>query len=132
MSPLFLANAILVTHVAFVAFVVLAVPVILFGKWRGWGWVHSPLLRIGHFAAIAFVMVNTWLGQMCPLTVWENDLRQQAGVEGNGESFIAYWLSQLLFWDLPSWAFTAAYTAFGLLVLALLWLVPIRGKRTPP
>lgn len=126
MSPLFLANLILVTHVAFVAFVVLAVPVILLGKWQGWAWVHSPLFRLGHFAAIGFVVVNTWLGAMCPLTIWENDLRQQAGVEGNGESFIAYWFSRILFWDLPSWAFTAAYSAFGALVLALLWIVPLR------
>lgn len=129
-SALLLADAILYLHAAFVAFVVLAVPVILYGHFRQRAWVGNPWFRLGHLAAIAFVVLNTWLGEMCPLTIWENALREQAGQAGNGESFIAHWVSRLLFWDLPSWAFTLAYSLFGFLVAGLLWIAPIRRENT--
>lgn len=129
MNPAFLADLILFTHAAFVAFVVLAVPVILIGAWRKWAWVHSPGFRLTHCAAILYVLVNTWLGEMCPLTIWENNLRYQAGEPSMGDSFIAYWISELLFYDLPTWAFTIAYTLFALLIVALFWIVPIRRQR---
>lgn len=130
MSPTLLADIILYIHALFIAFVVLAVPLIVLGAWRKWEWARRPAFRIAHLVAIAFVVINTWLGEMCPLTIWENDLREQAGTQGYGDSFIAYWLGKLLFYDFPAWVFTIAYSAFGLLIAALLWIAPIRWKQT--
>lgn len=129
---LVLADAILAAHSLFVAFVVLAVPVILIGAWRGWTWVRNPWFRIGHLAAIGFVVINTWLGEACPLTLWENGLRLAADPTDRRGDFIAYWLGRLLFWDFPGWVFTLAYSLFGAAVVTLLWIAPIRLRCRQP
>lgn len=123
-----LADAILVTHAGIVAFVVAGLPLILIGGWRGWRWVRGRAFRFTHLALIAFIVVQTWLGQLCPLTVWENQLRQIAGQNGYSRSFIEHWLSRLLFFDAPWWVFVTAYSAFGLLVVLAWWRVPVRGN----
>ena len=71
---------------------------------------------------------QAWLGRICPLTTWEMALRQRAGQATYGESFIAHWLGRLLYWDAPPWVFTAAYTLFGLAVLATWWRLPPRRR----
>ena len=43
--------------------------------------------------------------------------------------FIAHWLSRLLFYEAPPWAFIALYTAFGLLVVWSWIAVRPRRKR---
>jgi hypothetical protein len=123
-----LADAILLTHAGVVVFVVAGLPVILIGGWRDWRWVRGRAFRFTHLALIAFIVVQTWLGQLCPLTVWENQLRQIAGHNGYTDSFIEHWLSRLLFFDAPWWVFVVAYSVFGLLVALAWWWVPPRSK----
>ena len=123
-----LADLILVVHTAFVAFVVLGLPVVLIGGALKWQWVRNRWFRGAHFAAIGIVVLQQWAGLWCPLTTWENRLRAAAGQAGYPEGFIAYWLHGLLFYDLPRPVFTAAYTAFGALVLLSLWWVPVRWR----
>lgn len=55
--------------------------------------------------------------------MWEQDLRRAAGQGAHTESFIGHWLSRLLYWDLPWWAFVAAYTGFAVLVAGAWWWV---------
>ena len=127
-----LADSVLIVHAMFVAGVVLPVPLIVIGKLRGWKWVHSLPLRLMHLGMIGFVIAESLLGVMCPLTVWENDLRMARGDTGYGDSFIAYWLKELLFWHFPSWVFTVIYAAFGSVVIALWWWVrPSRSQSSP-
>jgi Protein of Unknown function (DUF2784) len=45
---------------------------------------------------------------------------------GYAHDFIGYWLDWLIFYDAPSWVFTAVYLTFGMLVLSTLWLAPVR------
>ena len=125
-----LADMVGLVHAAFVLFVVGGL-VLIFAGWRlGWRWTETPAFRIAHLAAIAVVVLQTWLGDLCPLTIWENQLRQLARQDGVGTSFIAYWLDRLLYWRLPSWVFLAAYTVFGALVLAaFVWYPPKRHPR---
>jgi len=111
------ADALLVTHVAFVLFVVLTVPVVFVGAWRGWGWVRNRWFRLAHLVAIGIVAGQAWLGVLCPLTVWETELRRRAGERAYEGSFIAHWLERVLYIDAPAWMFTAAYTLFGALVV---------------
>ena len=69
--------------------------------------------------------MQSWFGIVCPLTAWEMALRRKAGVPGYDGSFVAYWLSRLLYYSFPDWVFVAVYTAFGLLVVATwLWVRP--------
>ena len=125
------ADAILLLHWAFVAFVVVGLLLTLLGGAAGWRWVRSPAFRLIHLACIAFVAAQAWLGRICPLTVWENRLRRAAGEETYPGSFIAHWLDRWLYFDAPMWVFAVAYSAFAALVLLSFVLVPVRreGKR---
>jgi hypothetical protein len=116
--PAIAADALLAVHFAIVLFVVLGQAAILLGGWRGWAWVRRPGFRWAHLVTIAVVVVQAWLGRLCPLTIWEQQLRERAGQGGHEQSFVAYWLGEWLYWDLPWWVFVVAYTAFGMLVLA--------------
>ena len=121
-----LADAILVLHVGIVAFVVLGTVLILIGAWRRWQWVRGFKWRLAHLLLMVFVVLQTWLGELCPLTVWEQALRRRAGQVVYDESFIEHWLSRLIFFEAPWWAFVAAYTGFAALVLVAWIKVPPR------
>ena len=126
---LLLADLILVTHALFVAFVILGLVAILLGRHRRWGWVRNWWFRVIHLLAIGIVMAESWLGLICPLTEWENRSREAAGGSAYTNSFIQYWLHEILFYDFPPWVFTIAYTVFGILVLIAWLLVPPGHER---
>lgn len=127
------ADAILVTHVLFVVFVVAGLVLIFVGHGRSWPWIRNPWFRLAHLAAIGVVVLQAWLGRICPLTIWEMALREKAGDATYRGSFIAHWLQTLLYYEAPAWVFTIGYTVFGLLV-AIAWVRirprPFGGK--PP
>jgi hypothetical protein len=116
-----LADAVLVVHVLFVAFVVAGQGAILAGLWRHWHWVRNLTFRLAHLLAIGVVVLQSWLGMLCPLTVVESEFRRRAGQPVYAESFIAYWLHRVLYYQADEWVFTALYSAFGALV-ALTWI----------
>ena len=118
-----LADALLTLHVGVVLFVVGLLPLILIGGALGWRWVRHAGLRLTHLALMVFIVAQTWLGQLCPLTLWEQDLRRLAGETAYRESFIEHWLSRLLYWEAPWWVFVLAYTGFSMLVGAAWWWV---------
>lgn len=126
-----LADAVLALHVGVVVFVVGALPLIVAGNLRGWGWVNALGFRLAHLAAIAVVVAEAWLGVVCPLTTLEWWLRARApGGTGYSGSFIGHWLQRLLYWDAPAWVFVLAYTLFGVAVAAAWWVFPPRrGNR---
>ena len=115
---LILADALLFLHVLVVVFIVAGLVAIYVGKSLAWSWVRNPWFRIIHVVAIGVVMLQSWIGIICPLTIWEMALRNQAGDTVYSGSFIAHWLGVLLYYQAPAWVFTIAYTAFGVLVLA--------------
>jgi hypothetical protein len=123
-----LADTILVIHFAFVVFVVFGFFLILLGLLARWSWVHNRKFRIAHLAAIGIVVLQAWLGQLCPLTVWENEFRRRAGQSGYTQTFVEHWLHELLFYDAAPWIFTTIYTCFGVLVV-LVWFVGRRRRR---
>lgn len=131
--PGLLADLVLVVHALFVAFVIGGQLAILAGWIRGWSWVRNLRFRLIHLGVIAYIVVQTWFGRLCPLTVWEAQLRRAAGQSHYDESFIGYWLGELLFLDLPWWVFTVVYTAFGTLVVVSWVHFPPRrrGRRHP-
>ena len=121
------ADAILVTHALFVCFVVFGLILIFIGKWRDWRWVYRFSFRIAHLIAIAIVVLQSWFGMICPLTIWEMELRALAGDQVYAGSFIAHWLEQLLYYRAPEWVFALIYTSFGALVVASwFWVKPRR------
>ncbi|MCL4799342.1 MAG: DUF2784 family protein [Burkholderiales bacterium] len=119
-----LADAILVVHFGFVLFVAGGFVLILAGAARGWSWIRNPLFRYLHLAAIGFVALESVVGMACPLTVWEDALRQATPAH---PSFIGRWFGRLLYYDFPPWVFTAAYLVFVAAVGATLkWIPPRR------
>ncbi len=112
------ADLVLILHVAFVAFVVVGLLLILFGGACGWSWIRNPWFRTLHLAAIGLVVVQAWLGLMCPLTTLELSLREKAGEATYSGDFIAHWLQRLLYYEAPAWVFVVGYTLFGLAVVA--------------
>ena len=123
-----MADTILVIHFAFVVFVVFGFMLILTGLLARWSWIHNRNFRIAHLAAVGFVVLQAWLGQLCPLTVWENELRRRAGQSRYSETFVEHWLHDILFYQAEPWVFTTIYTCFGTLVV-LVWLLGKRDER---
>lgn len=126
-----LADAILVVHAAFVLFVVVGLPATWIGIALDKPYARNPWFRGLHLAAIGFVVVETLLGYVCPLTSWEAALRGDTSGQGFIERLIHAWL----FWRAPAWVFATAYAGFGLLVAATWWRWPPtrgRGPFPPP
>jgi Protein of Unknown function (DUF2784) len=121
------ADLVLLIHVLFVAFVVVGLLLILIGGPFAWSWVRNPWFRLAHLAAIGIVVLQSWLGVICPLTIWEMALREKAGDAVYSGSFVAHWLETLLYYEAPAWVFVVAYTAFGALVV-LSWF-RVRPRR---
>lgn len=124
-----LADAVLLLHFGVVLFVVAGLVYIVLGGWRGWPGATRPGFRLAHVAAIAVVVLQAWLGRVCPLTTLESWLREQAGQAGYRASFVEHWVQRLLFHEAPGWVFALAYTAFAALVLAAWWRFPPRWRR---
>lgn len=82
-----LADAVLVLHLLFVAFVVAGGLLLL--RWRWMAWLHLPALAWG--ATVEFT------GWICPLTPLENLLRQAGGGTGYQGGFIEHYLMPLLY-----------------------------------
>jgi hypothetical protein len=124
-----LADGVVIVHACYVAFVVFGQLAILAGWLLKWRWVRNLTFRIVHLAAILLVVLETWCGIVCPLTRWEDELREHAGETADRGDFIARWLHHILFYDFSPWVFTAAYSLLGAVVLLSLFLVPPRRNR---
>lgn len=115
-----LADAVVLAHLAYVAFVVQGYLTLPVGWVLGWRWVRNRHYRRLHVAAIALVAVEAAVGWVCPLTWLESALRGHA----EAGTFVGRLVHAVLFYDLPPWVFTAGYLAATALALALYRLLP--------
>ena len=121
------ADAVLLLHALFVAFVIAGLILIFAGKALDWSWVRNWWFRVAHLVAIGVVVVQAWFVVICPLTTLEMELRRQAGDATYGGTFISHWLESILYYRAPAWVFAACYTAFAaLVVLSWFWVRPNR------
>ena len=128
----FLADSIVIVHFAYVAFVVLGMAAIVAGAVLGWRWVRNFWFRAIHLLMIAAVVAESLCGVLCPLTDWEDRLRELAGEPNEPGSFIGRCIHRVLFVDAPSSVLAACYCVFGLAVLVMLVVAPPRwpGRRS--
>ena len=124
-----LADIVLVLHLAFVAFVVIGQVLILIGWAAGWHWTRNWLFRVVHLSAISFVVLEAWCGVTCPLTVLEDWLLRGAGGAGYNTSFIGHWMQRLLYYSAPSWVFGIAYSVFAAIVALTFIIHPPQRRR---
>jgi hypothetical protein len=127
-----LADLIVVFHACYVGFVVLGLVAILAGIVFRWGWVRNFWFRAVHLLMIGIVVGEALAGVPCPLTVWEKQLRTQAGQASYAGDFLGYWAHRLIFYRAEPWVFTLIYALFGLAVLAAFVLAPPRWPGRKP
>jgi hypothetical protein len=81
------ADAVVLTHFAFVLFVVFGGFLVI--RWKKLAWVHLPIAIYG--ATIELV------GWICPLTPLENHLRRLAGEAGYEGGFVEHYIMRILY-----------------------------------
>ena len=101
------ADLILIIHFCVVFFVVIGLVALPIGHLRNYSWTRNTKLRSAHMSLMGFVTIEAILGITCPLTKLENILRQ---IEYQ-QSFVSYWLSHFIYWDLPNYFFVTLYSA---------------------
>ena len=116
------ADAVLVVHAGFVAWVVLGGFAV--ARRPALAWLHAPAAAWG--AAISFG------GWICPLTPLENALRRAAGEAGHAGGFVEHHLLALLY---PDGLTRGAQVALGVGVVAvnaLAYGLALRRRRVRP
>ena len=124
------ADGVLVLHTAFVIFVVAGLLLVLLGGFLRWEWIRNRPFRISHLLAIGVVVLQSWIGLVCPLTTIEMTLRARAGDATYSGSFIANWLETLLYINAPAWVFVLCYTLFAALVVVTWFWIPPRRRQS--
>ena len=100
------ANIVLFFHLLVVIFITSGFVLIPIGYKLYWSWVANIKLRIFHCGMMAFITLETLLGVTCPLTSIESTLR---GIH-QSKSFVIYWISEIIYWDLPTSFFIILYS----------------------
>ncbi|NCV15467.1 MAG: DUF2784 family protein, partial [Betaproteobacteria bacterium] len=85
-----------------------------------WRWVRNRRIRQVHLLMMLFIAAQTILGQYCPLTLLEANLRGEEA----GPLFLARIVHAVLYWDLPLAFFGALYLLCAAWVVALWRWVP--------
>jgi hypothetical protein len=118
-------------HLSYVAYVVLGQLAIMTAAPMKWQWARNPWFRFTHLTAIAIVAYEAVRGLRCPLTVWEEQLRELGGQTFSGsDTFMGRLLHNTLFIEnQPEIVFTVAYVAVFLLVIQGLVMYPPRMFR---
>ena len=109
----FLADAALILHLAFIAFVTLGGFLVL--RVPELAWVHLP--------AVIWAAATEFLGLICPLTPLENRLRLLGGEAGYGGGFIEHYLTA---WIYPVGLTRTIQVALGVFVIAVNLAVYLR------
>jgi hypothetical protein len=110
-----LADAVLVLHGLFIAWVVLGGFVVL--RWPRLAWLHLPTVAWGVWIELS--------GGVCPLTPLEQRLRLAAGEAGYAGDFIEHYLGGLIYpaglTRSTQWLLAGAVLAINLVAYAVLW-----------
>ena len=108
-----IADLILIIHFLIVIFIISLLILVPYGYYKKWIWVSSKKVRYTHVFLMSFVTIESFLGNICPLTVLENNLR---GVITN-QTFVSKYLSKIIFFNFPSYVFLTLYFTGFLIVI---------------
>lgn len=117
----FLADATVVFHLLFVAFVICGGVLVM--RWPRVAWVHLPAAAWGAWVELA--------GWICPLTPLENWLRMQGGSDTYSSGFVERYLLPVLY---PESLSRDVQWTLGLLVILLngiIYAVVVLSRRMP-
>ena len=116
-----LADALVIAHVAFTAFVIFGG--FLAWRWRWLIWAHLPALAWGCWIEISH--------SICPLTPLENHLRRLGGEAGYAGGFLAHYLVRVLYPPGLTWHIQWELGALLLLINLLAYGVLLARKLRP-
>ncbi|MCP4566623.1 MAG: DUF2784 domain-containing protein [FCB group bacterium] len=127
LSSLFLADLLLAIHFVWAAWMIAGILLALLGflKPSLWRW---KKFRITHLAGlIGTASVPFWSDGLCPLTIWEYNLRVAAGTPGvpaQPASFIIHWMREILFVDVDPLILSIITGALALATVIIFILRP--------
>lgn len=129
----YLADALVFVHVLYVGYVIVGQLAIIVAAPFRWEWARNPWFRFSHLAAIGVVAYEAVNKIRCPLTVWEEQLRELAGQSiYSGQTFMGRLFHDLLFWDgMPEIFFNTLHVAMFVLVVQGFVMYPPRFRRRP-
>ena len=128
----FLADLVVIIHFAIVLFMVVGLLLILLGGLRRWRWVRNPWFRLSHLGIMAYIAFNARRGELCFLTLWERDLRREAGQRFEEEmSFIGQLFREALYVDVPQRDLDKIYMVFAAVVMVSMLAIRPRFRRAP-
>ena len=102
---LLIADLVLVFHFWVVIFITVGLFIIPVGYKFGWVITTNRKIRLIHCSLMGLITSETLLGLTCPLTSIEQSLRGYH----YSQSFIAHWISQIIYWNFPTQFFVALY-----------------------
>ena len=118
------ADLLMIIHFLWALFMFLGLPLGL--------WLRSPALRWIHFMGMSLTAAFAITGMYCPLTVWEESLRQSAdGNFGFDGGFLAHHLSSILYPQIESWILRTASVLWGVLTVMAMVVIKPKGRRGP-
>ncbi len=103
--------------------IILPVPLILIGLYRGWTWVRRRRWRQVHLGLMGLVLVEAVCQVTCPLTSFEVWLRGARAPGPYTQGWLAAWASRLLFHNWPPMVFTSLYALTAAIIAALYVLI---------
>ena len=121
-----IADLLVFVHLLYVGYVVIGQLLIVIGGVVGWQWVRNIWFRMSHLLAIGFVAFEELINMRCPLSVWEENLRDLAGQEFSGETFMARLIHSMMFFECSPQTFSLMHLGFAGLVIGTLILLPPR------
>ena len=114
-----LADAVVLVHLAYIAFVVGGALLVL--RWQRAAWAH--------LAAVAWGAYVEFSGTICPLTPLEQSLRARAGQGGYRGGFVEHYLIPLMYPASLTPAIQISLGSFVLLLNLVLYIVVFRARR---
>src|SRR5215470_3572582 len=118
-----LAVVVLVLHGLFILWVV-------FGALLAWSY---PALRWLHITSLIWGILTELLPWPCPLTLLENWLEAEAGVQPYQGGFLFHYMDKLVYPDISATVLTVAGVLVCVLNLALygrqMWIARVRSRR---
>ena len=119
-----LADAILVIHLAWIVFMLYGFVLTVRAFWRPAFW-NRWLFRTVHLGGIIVVAGLEILGKYCPLTIWENSLRQHYHpTTQTPSSFVLGWIEKLIYPDVSPLVYLIPTYGIALFTIVMFVLKP--------
>lgn len=126
-----LADIIVVAHFAWILFMLTGFLLTLLGFWRReiFDWFF---FRVLHLFGIFYVSLLAIMGKYCPLTIWENILRQKYDPSLTyAGSFMIHYVEKLVYPDINPWFIRIPTTFIAVFIIVVFIIRPPRKMPHP-